>query len=459
MDNDEFELTPSGGSIRLEEDGILYGPRDERGSFTRYGDITHFGTGRMGLSLGTLHGIVVLRRSRFRDRDGPEQLAATLRQKIAAQPGGLAQLGRMLDVELLQESPPRRWATNSVVVLCLAIGALQLSDHFVTQAGALFPSLVLQGEYWRLLTANFLHAMGGPPLHLGLNMLALLVLALFVERPLGALRTTLVILASGVAAMAAGMAVEYRSIVGASGIASGLAGAALCLELHCPERLPVWWRLPRRLLIGVILVDGAIGFAVPVIAGWSHLGGFVAGYLTTRLVAGRQIDPRPSPRPIAFAAVVACALLVLSFASAGLLVSRDGGALSRHAGDLLATEDDATRFNDLAWIMATESDATQEQLEPAVMLAERAVQATDRENPDLLDTLAETLFQIGELDAAVAVIDEAISITRGDEYFREQRKRFTGERDSEDRPAPPVQGWWFRKRQQPLVARHPEVEI
>jgi membrane associated rhomboid family serine protease len=455
----ELELTPSGGSIRLEADGILYGPRDERSSFTRYSDVTHFGTGRFGLSLGTRKGLVMLRRSRFRSPDGPEQLAAELRRRIAGEPGGLVQLSRMVEIEKLEKNPPRKWATSAVVALCVVVGALQVSDHFVTPVGALVPELVLQGEYWRLFTANFLHAMGGVPLHLVFNMLAILVLSLFVERPLGPLRTAVVIVASGVAAMAAAMLAGYESVVGASGIASGLAGAALCLELHSSERLPVWWRIPRRLLIGVILVDGAIGFAVPAIAGWAHFGGFVAGYGTTRILEGASAGPSVRLPAVKLAAAVAGGLLALSFLSAGLLVTRDGGALSRHAWDLLETEVEIYRFNDVAWIMATESNATQQQLEPAVQLAERAVEATDRENPDLLDTLAEVLFQVGELDAAIDVIDEAISITQGEEYFREQRRRFTGERDADDRPDPPAEGWVFRRREQPLATRNPEIEI
>jgi hypothetical protein len=47
-------------------------------------------------------------------------------------------------------------------------------------------------------------------------------------------------------------------------------------------------------------------------------------------------------------------------------------------------------------------------------------------------------FQSGDDEAAVETIDEAIALAPGIPYFEEQRRRFTGERDRNDRPAPPV---------------------
>jgi hypothetical protein len=47
-------------------------------------------------------------------------------------------------------------------------------------------------------------------------------------------------------------------------------------------------------------------------------------------------------------------------------------------------------------------------------------------------------FLLGESELAVQTIDEAIALTPGEDgnYYREQRRRFTGERDADDRPEP-----------------------
>ena len=134
------------------------------------------------------------------------------------------------------------------------------------------------------------------------------------------------------------------------------------------------------------------------------------------------------------------------------LLLRDGEALARHAQALLQTRDlPPFRYNDLAWRMATESQLSPDQAELAVVLAEYAVSETQRQNPDVLDTLAETLFVAGDKRSALAVIDEAIVLADGEAYFVEQRRRFTGERAADDRPEPPFAPWFLRQPQQELV--------
>jgi hypothetical protein len=85
----------------------------------------------------------------------------------------------------------------------------------------------------------------------------------------------------------------------------------------------------------------------------------------------------------------------------------------------------------------------------AAALAERAVAETGRRDPNLLDTLAEVLFVSGDVAGAVMVIDEAIELSGGERYFVEQRRRFVGERDPDDRPEPPTAPFGERGRRDP----------
>jgi hypothetical protein len=140
------------------------------------------------------------------------------------------------------------------------------------------------------------------------------------------------------------------------------------------------------------------------------------------------------------------AVLVGAFASAGPLWSRAPDALERHARRMLALpEASPIQDNLVAWIMATESGATSDELAAAIALAERAVAGTGGLNPDLLDTLAEAHFAAGHRAQALSVIDEAIRLSPAEPYFWEQRRRFSGERAPEDRPAPPTVPWYFRE--------------
>src|ERR671934_241168 len=87
---------------------------------------------------------------------------------------------------------------------------------------------VAHGQWWRLITAAFLHY---GPIHLGLNMLALYWIGTPVETYLGRWRYLLLYLVSGLAGSAGALVVTPTSpTVGASGAIFGILGAALILE-------------------------------------------------------------------------------------------------------------------------------------------------------------------------------------------------------------------------------------
>lgn len=225
-------------------------------------------------------------------------------------------------------------------------------------------------------------------------------------------------------------------------MAAGLAGALVSIELGGGLGLPVWWRIPRRVLLLAVGLQVGLDILVPFVAGAAHLGGFLAGYLSARIMlddALRMRAPGRLARGIAFATV---GLLIWTIVEVAPLVRRDPVALEHHGLRLLHVRDSTGfRDNEMAWLMLTESELTERGAEVALALAERAADFTAWSNPDILDTLAEALFTVGDPSGAIHVIDRAIAITGGTEYFIEQRRRFTGERDADDRPEPPSVPW------------------
>jgi len=415
-------------------------------SLIPYRDITHFASVPHGFWLGTRREIMSFRRRRFRDPDGPERLAQGLSRAIARQPHGLEQLARISQIHGLARRPAPQLVSRSLALFCTIIYLIQMRDPFIEQVGALVPALVDAGQVWRLVSANFLHGVSFIPLHLIFNVLGLLGLALLVERPLGAMRSAVVMGTSGLVAMLSSYALGQGPVMGASGIVMGLAGAALCLELQHSDRLPVWWRVPRRPFIALLLMEGVTGFTLPFVAGEAHLGGFVAGYLTTALLAGQAVMLRPTQAWVRRLGWTITALAAVALMNVAMLTLRGPDALERYARQLLATpEVGVGSDNEVAWRMATESKASRAQLGAAQELAERAADRTEYLDPEVLDTLAEVLFVRGDRDAALRVIDQAIRITRGEDYYVQQRRRFTGERASDDRPPPPLP-WSLRPR-------------
>jgi membrane associated rhomboid family serine protease len=159
--------------------------------------------------------------------------------------------------------------------------------------GALEPyAVVAQGEYWRLLTALFLH---GGFLHLGFNLFALYVLGPPLERAIGTTRFAACYLISGLASSAGVVAltvtglVQVAQVIGASGCIMGVVGAwagFLLRNRHAPLAKQ---RLANIALIVAIQI--AFDLSTPQVSMAAHMCGLVAGFfigliLATRPVAG-----------------------------------------------------------------------------------------------------------------------------------------------------------------------------
>ena len=141
-------------------------------------------------------------------------------------------------------------------------------------AHAPFPGLVgvAHGEWWRLLTAAFLHY---GPFHLLMNMVALYWFGSLLERRIGSGRFLLLYLVSGLAGSAGALLFDpLRPTVGASGAIFGVLGAGLVLE---QQRDYVF----GGSALGIIVINLVLTFAIPNISIGGHLGGLIGGAVAT----------------------------------------------------------------------------------------------------------------------------------------------------------------------------------
>ncbi|RME46002.1 MAG: rhomboid family intramembrane serine protease [Deltaproteobacteria bacterium] len=144
---------------------------------------------------------------------------------------------------------------------------------------------VLAGEYWRILTANFLH---GGWIHLLLNAYGLYYLGTFYETLFGSWRFALVYLLSGIGAGIATLLFigPQAASVGASGAIFGIAGAlfSAMIVLQRLERGEVQPLLYKAMAI-FLGINALFAFfinhsgAFAQINSAAHVGGFVTGYV------------------------------------------------------------------------------------------------------------------------------------------------------------------------------------
>jgi membrane associated rhomboid family serine protease len=159
------------------------------------------------------------------------------------------------------------------------------------QLGALEPyAVVMQGQYWRLFTALFLHA---GFVHLLFNLFALYVLGPPLERSIGALRFAICYLISGLISSAGVVVltvigiVQVAQLVGASGCIMGIVGAwagFLLRHRHTPHAKQ---RLGNVLMI--VAIQTAFDLSTPQVSMAAHLCGLFSG-----AVLGFVLTPRPS---------------------------------------------------------------------------------------------------------------------------------------------------------------------
>ena len=143
--------------------------------------------------------------------------------------------------------------------------------------GAKDNALIMQGQYWRFITPIFLHA---NVLHITLNMLNLAVLGVFLERLVGHARFLLIYLITGVVSIIASFYFMPQEIsVGASGAIFGLVGAySIFVLMH--RRAFRKGGVPALVwLIFVIVGNLSIGFFVPNVDNYAHIGGLLSGCL------------------------------------------------------------------------------------------------------------------------------------------------------------------------------------
>lgn len=184
------------------------------------------------------------------------------------------------------------------------------------ELGAMIPGRVAQGEWWRLITAAFLHV---GVLHLALNAVGLYIFGSLVEGALGTPRFLAVYLVTGLAAGATSFAFGSPGVaaVGASGAVFGLLGAWLAYNLRRRSlslaRANIQWAL---MLAGINL---AFGLAVPGIDNLAHLGGLAAGVLAGFAAEGvGRRNTRTLTSAGGFTLIVAAAVALTAWRAASL---------------------------------------------------------------------------------------------------------------------------------------------
>jgi membrane associated rhomboid family serine protease len=156
------------------------------------------------------------------------------------------------------------------------------------QSGLLTAADWLRGEWWRALTACFVHL---GLLHVMTNMMVLFNGGRFIERMWGAGPFLVIYLLSGVTGSVAGLAGNAGGVAGASGALCGIIAAEAVWVMLNGKYLPpqVHREWMNNLSLNFMLLV-AIS-AVPGVSGWGHAGGALAGAAAAVCLHFRRFGP------------------------------------------------------------------------------------------------------------------------------------------------------------------------
>ena len=174
-------------------------------------------------------------------------------------------------------SPKKPVVTYALIIINLFVFLFPMFYGNTEQVYNLFASygpFVKMGEYYRLLTAAFLHANIA---HLIFNMYALWIIGTQLESFIGRWRYLVVYLFSAITGSLLSVIVTPDAVsVGASGAIFGLLGALLYFGYHYRVYLGT---VIKSQIIPLIVINLLLGFMVPGIDNAAHIGGLIGGAL------------------------------------------------------------------------------------------------------------------------------------------------------------------------------------
>lgn len=179
-------------------------------------------------------------------------------------------------------------AINIIIFFITAIvsnNVYNIDTMTLIKFGGRFNTLINQGEVWRLFTANFLH---GGLSHIIFNIIALNILGREVELIYGRARYLAIYIISSLGCSILSYLLNPDVVsVGASGAIFGLLAAVLYFAIREKDRIG---KGVYKEILNVLILNIILGFLMPNIDMYGHLGGFISGFVLSVLLLNRKIE-------------------------------------------------------------------------------------------------------------------------------------------------------------------------
>lgn len=201
----------------------------------------------------------------------------------------------------------------ATVVVSMNLGAdnplMDLDNRALVLFGAKYTPAIAAGQWWRLVTAGFLH---GDLIHIFMNSWALFSVGSQVEETYGTARYLVLYFASTVVGFYASAHLSASISVGASAALFGLIGAMIAAGMRTNSPMGGAIRAQYTQWVIYMLIIGVLPiFNIDMAA---HIGGLAAGFAVAWLMDTPGAIPRWTDTLWRIAAGLSLAMTILSFA-------------------------------------------------------------------------------------------------------------------------------------------------
>ena len=192
---------------------------------------------------------------------------------------------------------PKKIIVTSILILIniivffamFAFSRANITGGVLLQFGALNSVLVQNGQFWRLITAGFVHS---GFLHLLFNMYSLYLIGTQLENFVGKWKFLAIYFFSMISASLMSCILNpYTISVGASGALFGLLGALVYFGWHYRLYLG---SILRNQIIPIIVLNLFLGFVVSGIDNAAHIGGLIGGFLIAMALGVQRTEDKQS---------------------------------------------------------------------------------------------------------------------------------------------------------------------
>ena len=167
----------------------------------------------------------------------------------------------------------------TVLVFLLQLGAKSLFGYDLPAVlGVKDNNLIVQGQYWRLITPLFLHSTS-MLLHVAFNMYALFAFGPSLERYYGHAGFTLLYFLAGFTGNVLSFIFSLAPSLGASTAIFGLVGAEAVFLYRNRKLLGNQAQRALMNLLVIVVLNLFLGFSSGFVDNWGHIGGLLGGVL------------------------------------------------------------------------------------------------------------------------------------------------------------------------------------